>query len=435
MTFLTRARLTGLVGALALATLTACSDGAGPGSAEVTLVLRRGSSGPTLSETGQGSGTRTFDAAVAATPVACPFQAAAVTIDEIYLQGEGGRTTLRSDPVTVELCDLGNQVLLLVQDVQVPAGSYQEIRFVVSGGYVQDAGDGTVYATDGYDLPAHLAPADGPLQMPSWGSSGLKVNFDQGPLTIDGEQKVIALDIVVGQSFGKLAGGSSQWVMSPVIRAADISFTGSVQVELQLGPGVTLPTIEGTPVTFGDFDATATHGAAVVTQAFDPVQGRTVFFLSPHATPYTITLGVPATVAVTSAPESHSVTIHEGVEATPVTFTLSAVSVAGLPAPPPENLPPSAGFTSPASPSFNATVGVPVSFDPAGTFDPEGSWVGTWDFGDGQIFTGTFGNYASHVLDHTYTVSGNYTVTWTVQDEQGATDVATTTAVVSGVAP
>jgi hypothetical protein len=366
--------------------------------------------------------------------VACPFQAAAVTIDEIYLQGEGGRTTLRSDPVTVELCDLGSQALLLVQDAQVPAGSYQEIRFVVSGGYVQDAGDGYVYATDGYQLPAELAPADGPLQMPSWGSSGLKVNFDQGPVTIDGEHKVIALDLNVAQSFGKLAGGSSQWVMSPVITAADISFTGSVWVRVELGQGVTLPAIEGTPVTFGDFDATATHGAVVVTQAFDPVQGQTVFFLSPHDTPYTIRLGVPATLAVTAAPELHAVTIQEGVAVGPVTFTWSAVSLAGPPGAS-QNLPPSANFASPASPSFNATVGVPVRFDPAGTFDPEGPWGGTWNFGDGQTFTGTFGNYPSHILDHTYTVAGNYTVTWTIRDEQGATDVATTTAVVTAAAP
>ncbi len=328
MSFLTISRLTCLAGALALVTVAACGDGAGPGSGEMTLVLKRGSTGPTLSETGGRSQIRTLSTAVQATPVACPFQAAGIIIDEIYLQGEGGRTTLRSDPVTAELCDLGSQALLLVQDVQVPAGRYQEIRFVVSGGYVQDAADGNVYATEGYELPAELAPADGSLQTPSWGASGLKVNFDGGPVTVAGEQKVIALDFDVAQSFGQLAGGSSQWVMSPVIKAADISFTGSVEVRVVLGEGVTLPAVDGTPVTFADFDATAALGATQVTQAFDPVEGRTVFFLAPSDTPYTITLGVPAALNVTSAPESHAVTIQEGVEADPVTFTLSAVSVA-----------------------------------------------------------------------------------------------------------
>jgi hypothetical protein len=256
------------------------------------------------------------------------------------------------------------------------------------------------------------------------------VNFDHGPVTVDGAQKVIALELDIAQSFGKEAGGSSQWVMSPVIAAADISFTGSVRVRLALANGVTLPTIEGTPVTFNDFAAFATLGSTSLTQAFDPVLGETVLFLSPQSTAYTITLGVPAALEVTVAPESHAVTIHEGVAADPVTFTLNAVSLAGAPSGP-DNLRPSAAFVSPARPSFNATVGVPVHFDPVGTFDPEGAWVGSWDFGDGQSFTGTMGSLASHVVNHTYTAAGTYPVTWTVQDEQGATGVATTTAVVA----
>jgi hypothetical protein len=349
-----------------------------------------------------------------------------MTIEEIYLQGEGGRTTLRADPLTVDFCDLGNQALLLVQNADVPAGSYQSIRFVISGGYVQDPGDGKVYATPGYEVPAALAPADGPLQTPSWGSSGLKVDFDRGPVTIDGVQKVVSLDFNLAQSYGKLAGGA-QWVMSPVIKAADISFTGSVRVRLNLGSGTTLPTVDGVPVTFANFDATATHSGVAVTQAFDPVAGTTVFFLSSHDTPYTITLGVPPSLDVVATPASHSVMIEEGTQAGTVEFTLTSVSVpTGV-----ANRPPQANFATPARPSFNATVGVPVSFDPAGTYDPEGPWGGTWDFGDGETFTGTFANYPSHIVTHTYTAAGNYTVTWTVHDEEGATSVATTTAVVT----
>jgi hypothetical protein len=392
----------------------------------MTVVLKRGSTAPSLSETGHRAGTDTPSLAAAAASATCPFDAAGVTIDEIYLQGEGGQTTLRSDPVTVDLCDLGNQALLLVQDVEVPAGSYQEIRFVISGGYVQDPADGSVYATSGYEVPAALAPADGPLQTPSWGSSGLKVNFDDGPVTIDGAQKVVALDFNVAQSFGKLAGGS-QWVMSPVIKAADISFSGSVRVRLALGSGVTLPEVDGTQLTLGDFDATATHGTTNETQAFDPATGETLFFLPSQDTPYTITLGVPAALDVVSSPASHAVTITEGQEADPVTFTVTSATLPSGST----NVLPSAVFSSPAKPSFNATVGVAVSFNPAGTFDPEGAWVGTWDFGDGNTHTGTMGSQASHVVSHTYTSAGNYTVTWTVTDEQGATAVATTTAFVA----
>ncbi|HET8623178.1 MAG TPA: DUF4382 domain-containing protein [Gemmatimonadales bacterium] len=416
---------TRIVGALALTVLSACSDGAGPGSSgEMTLVLRRASTAPTLSETGKPGGTYTPSFAVGAS--SCPFQAAAVTIDEIYLQGEGGQTTLREDPITVELCELGDQALLLVQDVEIPGGSYQSIRFVIRGGYVQDAVDGSVYATEGFDVPAALAPPDAPLQTPSWGSSGLKVDFAGGPVTVDGGQKVIALDVNVAQSFGKPA-GSSQWVMSPVITAGDISFSGSVRVRLELSQNVTLPVVEGTQVTLGDFNATAVHGTSTITQSFDPATGESVLFLSPHDTPYTITLGVPASLDVVSSPASHAVTIAEGDETAPVTFTVTS---ANLPVGS-TNQAPSAVFSSPARPTFNATVGVPVNFNPAGTFDPEGAWVGTWDFGDGSSHTGTMGSSASHLVSHTYTAAGNYTVTWTVTDEEGATAVATTTASVT----
>ena len=426
MTLLTSSRFVRSPAAALLLLAAACSDSTGPGSGQVTVVLRRGSNAPTLSETGRRDGTRTPSAAVQAAPATCPFQAAGVTINEIYLQGEGGRTTLRSEPATVDLCDLGNQALLLVNGVEVPAGSYQEIRFVIGGGYVQDPADGSVYATEAYQLPAGLGPADGVLQTPSWGSSGLKVTFDHGPISVDGGQKVVGLDIDVARSFGKLAGGSSQWVMSPILTAADISFTGSVRVRLQLGAGVSLPDVGGTQLTFAYFDAIATHGASQVTQAFDPALGETVLFLSPHDTPYTITLGLPAGLDIAAEPASHAVEIHEGMTAPDVAFTLTSITVPVGSA----NAPPTADFASPTRPLFETTVGVPVQFNPTGTFDPEGAWGGTWDFGDGQTHTGTFGVFSSFVTTHTYAAAGNYTVTWTAMDEQGATAVATSTVTV-----
>jgi hypothetical protein len=426
MNFLNSLQLARLSVTSLLVLAAACSDTAGPSGGNVTVVLRRGSNAPTLSETGRRDGTRTPSTALQAAPATCPFPAAGVTIDEIYLQGAGGRTTLRSDPATVDLCDLGGQALLLVNQVEVPAGSYQGIRFVISGGYVQDPADGNVYATEGYALPAGVGPAGGILQTPSWGSSGLKVDFEHGPVTVDGGQKVIGLDIDLAQSFGRLAGGSSQWVMSPVIKAADISFTGSVRVRLQLGSGVTLPNVGGTQLTLAYFDAVATHGASQVAQAFDPVLGETVLFLSPHDTPYTITLGLPAGLDITADPASHAVQIDEGGSAPDVAFTLNSITLP-LGA---SNSPPTADFASPTRPLFETTVGVPVQFDPTGTFDAEGAWGGTWDFGDGETHAGTFGSYASSVTTHAYTTAGNYTVTWTAIDEQGATAVATSTVTV-----
>ena len=76
-----------------------------------------------------------------------------------------------------------------------------------------------------------------------------------------------------------------------------------------------------------------------------------------------------------------------------VAFTLTSITVPVGSA----NAPPTADFASPTRPLFETTVGVPVQFNPTGTFDPEGAWGGTWDFGDGQTHSGTFGVFSSFV--------------------------------------
>ena len=73
-------------------------------------------------------------------------------------------------------------------------------------------------------------------------------------------------------------------------------------------------------------------------------------------------------------------------------------------------------------------LGVPVSFDGTGSYDPEnGVLTFDWDFGDGS----------SPVIDagptptHTYATAAAYTVLLTVTDAGGLTDTATTTATIT----
>ncbi len=74
---------------------------------------------------------------------------------------------------------------------------------------------------------------------------------------------------------------------------------------------------------------------------------------------------------------------------------------------------PSASFDfSPTNP----TVGEEVTFDATGSGDTDGEIVSyQWDFGDGSTFEGRTGAYA-------YSEPGDYTVTLTVTDDDGATD-------------
>jgi hypothetical protein len=206
------------------------------------------------------------------------IQTAVVTISEIYLQGgddeggddnngdirkagdddKGGRVVLLDEPVTVSLLELANKTAELVSEAVVPNGDYSELRFVITGGYIEVKNPDdttTIFASsDDYAGLPSGATVGGRLHMPSYGASGLKVKFTE-TLSIEGEQKILLVDFDVAQSFGREAGGSGRWVMSPVIKAAEITASGSINVTLNLGDGVTLPTVDDRQVTLADFRA------------------------------------------------------------------------------------------------------------------------------------------------------------------------------------
>ncbi|MBZ4397519.1 MULTISPECIES: DUF4382 domain-containing protein [unclassified Myxococcus] len=189
------------------------------------------------------------------------IETAVVTISSIYLQGgdsEGGRVVLRDEPVTVSLLELANSTSELVSEAVVPNGDYDQLRFVITGGYLEvrnEDGTTSIFATsDDYAGLPEGAEVSGRLHMPSYGSSGLKVKFTE-KLTIEGEQKILLVDFDVAQSFGKEAGNSGRWVMSPVIKSAELTASASIDVEVTLGAGVVLPTLEGQVLTLANLNA------------------------------------------------------------------------------------------------------------------------------------------------------------------------------------
>lgn len=251
-----RARIFGF--ALATAALAGCGDSQGPGTAQFSVKL---------------------------TDAPGPFTAAVVTISEVSLMGTGGKVTLSSTPTTVNLLDLQNATLDLVKDAVVPTGTYQELRLVITGGYVQLT-DGSIYASSpSYAGLPQGATVTGQLQMPSFAQSGLKVTLPASALDVTGPQKIVVIDFNVSQSFGQDAGNSGRWVMHPVIQGADIQATGSVAVSLTLGNGVTLPQVNGTQITLADFSATL----GGETQALDANGQATFQFVVPGTYPLSFT--------------------------------------------------------------------------------------------------------------------------------------------------
>ncbi|HEX3234115.1 MAG TPA: DUF4382 domain-containing protein [Gemmatimonadales bacterium] len=153
-------------------------------------------------------------------------QHAVVTIAGINLMGGSGKVVLTSVPVTTDLLTLASSTADLVSGVDVPSGTYTELRFLISGACLaveNDSGESDIYATDGYDATPCGGAATGVLQAPSFSQSGLKVTMDAGALTLAPGEKILLVDFDVSQSFGQAAGQVGKWVMHPVITGGELS--------------------------------------------------------------------------------------------------------------------------------------------------------------------------------------------------------------------
>jgi len=228
------------------------------------------------------------------------FHRAVVTIEEVSLQGQGGAQVLRSEPVTTNLLDLQNEVLALVEDIAVPAGTYSQLRLRISGGFVeveQEDGSTRIYASSPDYAAAQGVTAYGTLQMPSFEQAGLRVNLPGGSVRLDDDEYVLLLDFNVAESFGQQAGGSGQWVMHPVIRASDFSLTGSAEVTLALAEGVTLPS---DTLSLAHFTATLDRHGDLITlplAASGGAYAATFRFVVPGTYPISITAPEGVTIA------------------------------------------------------------------------------------------------------------------------------------------
>lgn len=258
------------------------------------------------------------------------FVQAIVVIDRIYLQpGDDlngpGRVDLMTTPATESLLDLANATADLVSGAEVPAGTYNQLRFVVGDACIEvenDAGGTDIFATS--ESFTDCGTPTGTLNCPSCEQTGFKVLLDGG-LVVTGTQQILLVDFDVGETFGREAGLSGMWVMEPVIKASDITLTGGIDVTLQLATGVTLP--DG--FALGDFQATL--NTEVVAVAFadgdsDGVFTASFLFLDPADGPFDVGVTGPAGLDYTLDPTApQSVSLSSGGTET-VAYAVTAAS-------------------------------------------------------------------------------------------------------------
>ena len=247
---------------------------------------------------------------------------AVVTIDQIYLQPgtdeEASRVVLRSTPVTGDLLELRNNIAALVADAVVPPGTYGQLRFVISGGClaVEDTDGSTKIfsSTTSYTglgiCTANGGATGGTLQMPSFAQTGIKVTLPDGGVTIGDDATILLVDFDVSRSFGKEAGNSGRWVMTPSLKASDFNLTGSAKVTItaNVAAAAALGSLSNLKVTLTDSDQAVT----TLTGTDLTLNGTTAEVTFRFLRPGTYTLAVTADNKTVTASGPTSVTVTSG---------------------------------------------------------------------------------------------------------------------------
>lgn len=164
---------------------------------------------------------------------------ARIVIDEIAIMGDADESAvvLSTDDWEGDLLDLRNTFATLVDEVEVPVGSYHQVRLKITEGCIETE-EGDVFATDGFDA---CGEPTGRLQMPSYAQSGLKIQLPPEAEVRTEGRTIVLLDFNVAESFGHEAGNSNMWVMTPVVRATEFELSSNVTVNVALADTVTLP--------------------------------------------------------------------------------------------------------------------------------------------------------------------------------------------------
>lgn len=167
------------------------------------------------------------------------IRAAMVTIAGVQARTPDGRVrVLRSTPLTVDLMSLTERPATLVDGIAIPAGTYDELRLLLDGAFLEVAGESGerwLFATEGYAAVPEGRPADGGLQVAQAETAGYAVKLPNGGFEIDpvDERTTLIVDFDVAESFQHDLAGTADWVMRPSLIAFERASAAEIDVTVK----------------------------------------------------------------------------------------------------------------------------------------------------------------------------------------------------------
>jgi hypothetical protein len=171
-----------------------------------------------------------------------PFPYHTVKSAIVYINGidvrstSGDFVTVSHDTVALELIDLRNGVTRVLSDLNVPPGSYDQIRLYVDSASITTSND-VVW----------------PLKIPSGTESGLKINISP-PIQVSTEISTdLILDFDISRSFNcqgnpKVLSEIQGFHFKPVIRVSNLTTAGTLAGTIKTNSGTDSITTDDLPI-------------------------------------------------------------------------------------------------------------------------------------------------------------------------------------------
>lgn len=172
------------------------------------------------------------------------IEEAKITLGQVYLQDEAradlhaGRAFLRDAVEPVELTSLWGDPLALAEDVEVPAGRWARMSFVLRGGLIRVRRHGALllYATPGYHGVALNEPVRGPLLMDGPAPSGFEVELPEGGLELEEREArtfVLRFDVAESLTSTVMVSHLELWRFRPRLTLSEVEALGDLEVEIE----------------------------------------------------------------------------------------------------------------------------------------------------------------------------------------------------------